>query len=151
MSWLIMCLNILPKNIFTVFVEIDVLLMQNNLRTVIFWDTIMKFLSTSKHQVLCQCSGKMYIGQAMITCVYPFFDDYVVSFCLRNMFLRVLVHMYRRRLQYCNPVHCCSKVIVAMLLYHLETPHPIYTYYIFNGCAIRFSCCWWHVMCYPIK
>ena len=36
MSQLIMCLNILSKDIFTVFVEIDVLLMQNHARTVVF-------------------------------------------------------------------------------------------------------------------
>ena len=107
MSWFVMCLNILPKNIFTVFVEIDALLMQNNLMTVIFWDTILrskkiKFLSAFNHHVLRQSSWKMYIGQVMITCMYSFCDDSVVSFCLGNVFLRVwVVHMYRRRL-YCR-------------------------------------------------
>jgi len=67
----------------TLFVEIKCFVDAKSFKDCI---VLIHHLSALKQQMLFQCSGKMYIRQAMITCTYLLFDD-SDSFCLWNMLL----------------------------------------------------------------
>jgi len=113
MCWLIICLNIY---IFTLFVKINILLIHNHSRTLVFWETmlsrkIIEFLSELKHQVHCHWSRKMYKGQVMITCAYLLFDVYCLFLLQEHALGDWVVHIYSRRLQCCNWVHGSSKLL----------------------------------------